>query len=170
MTDVNREREEEVDVEKPVVTDKRRIDPETGKVRQPDTGTAATADPAAEAAAPSGTTGAPEATGGADPLEAARAESLDLADQLARRNADFYNLQQEYNAYVRRSKAEVANYKQAGVHDVVESLLGVLDELAGPSARRPHRALCGDRGEVRGDAAAAIRRRAVRSGRRGVRP
>ncbi|QDC26151.1 nucleotide exchange factor GrpE [Georgenia yuyongxinii] len=132
MTDVNREREEEVDVEKPVVTDKRRIDPETGKVRQPDAAAGTTAEPGAAAAASAagpGTAGGPATESGPDPLEAARAESLDLADQLARRNADIYNLQQEYNAYVRRSKAEVANHKQAGVHDVVEALLGVLDEL-----------------------------------------
>lgn len=79
--------------------------------------------PAAEAEA-DGTAG--EQT---DPLAAAQEQAADLQDQLARRNADLYNLQEEYNRYVRRSKAEVADHRAAGVQSVAEALLGVLDEL-----------------------------------------
>ena len=51
-------------------------------------------------------------------------------DQLARRNADIYNLQEEYTRYVRRSKAEAGEHRQAGVQSVAEALMGVLDDLA----------------------------------------
>jgi molecular chaperone GrpE len=134
VTDETRAREEDVGAEKPVVTDKRRIDPETGKVRQHgDHQEAAAEQAAAPAGAPAETDtaqAAPEAAAGdGDAVAAAQAEALDLADQLARRNADLYNVQQEYNAYVRRSKTDAANQRQAGVHDVVEALLGVLDEI-----------------------------------------
>ncbi|GAA1645112.1 nucleotide exchange factor GrpE [Georgenia ruanii] len=130
MTDETRAREEDVGAEKPVVTDKRRIDPETGKLRDHAEGAAdpaaAPAGVASEAPAEAGAAAEP---GEADAVAEAQAEALDLADQLARRNADLYNVQQEYNAYVRRSKADAANQRQAGVHDVVEALLGVLDEI-----------------------------------------
>lgn len=113
---------EEEQADKPVVHDKRRIDPETGKVRHPAGEAPAGAVPGTEAeVAAEGDV--------ADPLAKAQAEALDLADQLARRNADVYNVQQEYNAYVRRSKQEAGSHRQAGVLDVVESLLGVLDEI-----------------------------------------
>jgi len=119
--------------EKPVVHDRRRIDPETGKVREP----------AGEEAPSSVDGGAPapgEAQGNAataeaapsevaDELARASAEALELADELARRKAELYNLQQEYNNYVRRSKADAAAQRQAGAQDVAEALLGVLDEL-----------------------------------------
>lgn len=53
-----------------------------------------------------------------------------LKDDLARSRADVYNLQQEYNAYVRRTKAEVPMQQELGIADVVNSLMGVLDEIA----------------------------------------
>lgn len=65
-----------------------------------------------------------------DPLAAAQAQIADLEDQLARRNADLYNLQEEYKRYVRRSKAEIADHKNAGVQSVGEALMPVLDDLA----------------------------------------
>lgn len=67
--------------------------------------------------------------GGLSELEQAQATAADLQDQLARRGADMYNLQQEYSGYVRRAKADAANQRQAGAQDVLESLLGVLDEV-----------------------------------------
>ena len=109
--------------EKPVVRDRRRIDPETGKVREV-TPEEAAAETAAEAAPEEGA--APVADGA---LAAAKAEAADLSDQLARRNADLYNLQQEYNGYVRRSKAAAGEQRTGGQVEVVESLLGVLDEI-----------------------------------------
>lgn len=107
---------------KPVVRDKRRIDPETGKVREP------AQDAAQDAATEEAPAEQPEQPqDGA--LAAAKAEAADLSDQLARRNADLYNLQQEYNGYVRRSKAAASEQRAAGQAEVVEALLGVLDEI-----------------------------------------
>ncbi|MCK6209598.1 nucleotide exchange factor GrpE [Georgenia sp. EYE_87] len=118
--------------EKPVVHDRRRIDPETGKVRGPagqEAPSSVDGGAPAPAEAPEGGPAGAAAPEVADELARAQAEALDLADQLARRKAELYNLQQEYNAYVRRSKADAAAQRQAGAQDVVEALLGVLDEL-----------------------------------------
>ena len=138
--------------EKPVVHDRRRIDPETGKVREPVTGEAPSSDGApaggaAQAASGSegGTTAEAPASSESDEAARARAEALDLADQLARRNADFYNLQQEYNNYVRRAKADAAAQRQAGAQDVAEALLGVLDEI---ELARQHGDLTGPLGAI----------------------
>ncbi|PFG40133.1 molecular chaperone GrpE [Georgenia soli] len=138
--------------EKPVVHDRRRIDPETGKVREPVAGEAPSSDgaPAGAAQAATGSGGeaataeAPASSEG-DEAARAKAEALDLADQLARRNADFYNLQQEYNNYVRRAKADAAAQRQAGAQDVAEALLGVLDEI---ELARQHGDLTGPLGAI----------------------
>ena len=146
---------------KPVIRDKRRIDPETGQRReempQDIVGGATTgapdgaqrpddvASPAAEAA------GAGAAQAGAaptateeqeeqDPVAAAKAEAADLFDQLQRARADLYNLEQRYNNYVRRSRADVEAARQEGVTDVVEALIPVLDDIA---AARDHEELTG---------------------------
>ncbi len=116
--------------EAPRVTDKRRIDPETGKLREP---AAKPAEPAGEGAG--GTTGG-------DPLEAldfptpdadaASAEALaaERLDELQRRNAAYYNLEQQYSGYVKRSKAEVLVARDQGVAAVAEALISVLDDIA----------------------------------------
>lgn len=124
--------------ERPVVNDRRRIDPQTGEVRA--------TDPAADDAPVADDDGA----AGADPvasgaLAEAKAEAADLAEQLARRNADLYNLQQEYNGYVRRSKAGVGDLKAAGQAEVVDALLGVLDEI---ELARQHGDLTGPVGAI----------------------
>ncbi|WP_043497721.1 nucleotide exchange factor GrpE [Georgenia sp. SUBG003] len=156
MTAENDRSEEAYD--KPVVHDRRRIDPETGKVREPVTQQAPSSDgaPAGGAAQPAthpggGTTAEAPASSeaaaseAAEELARAKAEALDLADQLARRNADFYNLQQEYSAYVRRAKADAGAQRQAGAQDVVEALLGVLDEI---ELARQHGDLTGPLGAI----------------------
>ncbi|GAA4419351.1 nucleotide exchange factor GrpE [Georgenia halophila] len=138
------------DYEKPVVRDRRKIDPVTGKIRTADEEAPSSNDggaPAEGSGGPgpdiaeaadgivpedaSGTVGPPPAgdVGAADPVAEARAEAADLQDQLARRNADVYNLQQEYNAYVRRSKGEAVNQRQVGANEVLEALMGVLDDV-----------------------------------------
>lgn len=48
---------------------------------------------------------------------------------LARSRAETYNLQQEYRAYVRRSKGELDSFKQAGRRDVLNLLISVLDDI-----------------------------------------
>ena len=64
-----------------------------------------------------------------DPLAEAMATISSLEDQVARRGADLYNLEQEYKNYVRRSKAEGAVRREEGVASVVEALLPVLDDV-----------------------------------------
>jgi len=122
--------------EKPVVRDKRRIDPETGKVREP-------ADAPPEGAQTPDEAGDQPASDGA--LADAKAEIAQLSEQLARRNADLYNLQQEYNGYVRRSKAAAGEQRAQGQADVVEALLGILDEI---ELARQHGDLTGPVGAI----------------------
>ncbi|WP_259365251.1 nucleotide exchange factor GrpE [Flaviflexus equikiangi] len=80
-----------------------------------------------------------------DPLAAAQATIADLEDQLARSRADVYNVSQEYNAYVRRSKADGAAQKQAGIVAVLETLLSVLDDI---ELARQHDDLNGPAGAI----------------------
>ena len=67
-----------------------------------------------------------EDAAGDDPLAQAQAQA---ADDLARARADLYNLQQEYQGFVRRSREGAASHRQAGAADVVEALIPVLDEI-----------------------------------------
>ncbi|WP_159717238.1 nucleotide exchange factor GrpE [Actinomyces marmotae] len=69
-----------------------------------------------------------EEEGQPDPLAEARAESARLTDELARARADLYNLQQEYQGFVRRSRESVAGHQEAGAAGVVEAIIPVLDE------------------------------------------
>ena len=80
------------------------------------------ADDGARAVQDSGNAGdtADSGQAGESELDRARAEAARAADDLARARADLYNLQQEYQGFVRRSR-EAA---------VVEALIPVLDEIA----------------------------------------
>ena len=76
-----------------------------------------------------------EAAGSSEPSEAStleqvRAEAARAADNLARARADLYNLQQEYQGFVRRSREGAAGHREAGQAAVVEALIPVLDEIA----------------------------------------
>ena len=66
---------------------------------------------------------------GEDPLAQAQAQAAQAADDLARARADLYNLQQEYQGFVRRSREGAASHREAGAADVVEALIPVLDEI-----------------------------------------
>lgn len=97
----------------------------------------------ADAAAPAGTDGAGSAGSGEagsgegsgeespelSALEQAQAAAAQAADDLARARADLYNLQQEYNGFVRRSREAAAGHRESGKADVVEALIPVLDEV-----------------------------------------
>ena len=62
-------------------------------------------------------------------LDRARAQAARLTDELARARADQYNLQQEYQGFVRRSREGAAGHREAGRAAVVEALIPVLDEI-----------------------------------------
>ena len=66
---------------------------------------------------------------GEDPLAQAQAQAAQAADDLARTRADLYNLQQEYQGFVRRSREGAASHRDAGAAGVVEALIPVLDEI-----------------------------------------
>ncbi|MDY2669150.1 nucleotide exchange factor GrpE [Schaalia hyovaginalis] len=59
----------------------------------------------------------------------------DLEDRLARAHADLYNLNQEYLNYVRRSKEAAPAHRESGQSEVIEALIGVLDDI---DAARAH--------------------------------
>lgn len=59
----------------------------------------------------------------------------DLEDRLARAHADLYNLNQEYSNYVRRSKEAAPAHRESGQSEVIEALIGVLDDI---DAARAH--------------------------------
>lgn len=81
----------------------------------------------------------------ADPLAEAMASIAALEDELARARADFYNLTQEYNGYVKRSKAEgMARYEE-GISKVANALLPVLDDV---QLAREHGDLDGAPGQI----------------------
>jgi molecular chaperone GrpE len=98
----------------PVVRDKRRLDPETGEVR--DHGTAA------PDRAP-GRHGAAAAVGSTDePLAAAQAEAAERLDDLRR-------LQAEYVNYRRRVERDREAVRENAIASVLGELLGVLDDI-----------------------------------------
>ena len=105
--------------EGPRITDRRRIDPDTGELRQqpdaqPDTPAdpaEATADvPAGDAAAPSG----PEA---------------ELSAQLAERTADLQRVSAEFANYRKRVERDRAAVAEQALASVLVGLLPVLDDI-----------------------------------------
>nr|WP_152909808.1 nucleotide exchange factor GrpE [Pseudactinotalea sp. HY160] len=98
------------------------MDPVTGELRE---GGAA----AAGGATAPGAAGAEDAAPESEELATVRAEALDLADDLARAKADLYNLDQRFNTYVQRSKADAADAFGRGQADAVEALIPVLDDI-----------------------------------------
>ncbi len=80
-----------------------------------------------------------------DPLSEAMNTITSLEDQLARARAEIYNLQQEYNGYVRRSKQEGLSRREEGVASVIENLLPVLDDV---ELARQHGDLTGPTGQI----------------------
>ena len=126
--------------EQPVIRDKRRLDPTTGELRTPEEVAAEEAAAAQESAGDGGASAAQDAPAGAgaeqaggaeseDPVAAAKAEAADLQDQLARAKADLYNLDQRFNNFVKRSRAEALAERGRGAEDVVEALVPVLDDI-----------------------------------------
>lgn len=87
----------------------------------------------------------PETSEEIDPLLEAQAQIIDLEDQVARARAETYNVQQQYNGYVRRSKTEQAEAKNAGVASVLTNLMSVLDDI---ELARQHDDLDGPAGSI----------------------
>lgn len=109
----------EYDEGTPHVVDKRRIDPQTGEVREP----AAPVTPPAASDEPGA------APGSSDALAAAEALAAERLDQLQRAQADLYNLDQRYGAYVKRTRTELEQAASRGAAALAEALIPVLDEV-----------------------------------------
>jgi len=120
----------------PVIRDRRRLDPETGQVR--DANGSAPAAPAAGPPAPSDSSTAPaEPESAASPETDAESVSLDgiLADldaaqsSAAERLSDLQRLQAEFVNYRRRVDRDRDVARDVAVAGVLEALLPVLDEV-----------------------------------------
>jgi molecular chaperone GrpE len=96
--------------EGPVIRDKRRIDPKTGKLREP-----------AEQPAPEAAPGAPKA--------AESDEVADLKKQLAERTLDLQRLQAEYSNYRKRVERDRVMVREQALANVLTELLPVLDDI-----------------------------------------
>nr|WP_281386537.1 nucleotide exchange factor GrpE [Jiangella mangrovi] len=104
---------------KPVIRDRRRIDPETGERRDADAG------PGAAEAGAGATAASPGSAGGSasdEELAAAKAEAAERLDDLRR-------LQAEYVNYRRRVERDREANREAAKAEVLAELLGVLDDI-----------------------------------------
>jgi molecular chaperone GrpE len=116
---------------RPIVHDRRRIDPQTYEVRDPDAGRA---EPA---------TGAPAGQSAEQPTapDSALAEQVEkLTSQLADRTTDLQRVQAEYVNYKRRVDRDRDLARASGIESVLRDLLGVLDSL---KSARDHEELTG---------------------------
>ena len=106
----------------PVVRDKRRIDPDTGKLREPSQSDA----PAADAVP-----GAAEGPPPRDPSEliGPSAQEALLTEALAERTADLQRLQAEYVNYKRRVDRDREASRELVIGSVLTELLGILDDV-----------------------------------------
>jgi molecular chaperone GrpE len=95
------------------VTDKRRIDPETGEVRVPQAGDAHPADAAVAEAEE----------------VVANAELADATERIAELTADLQRVAAEYKNYRDRVQRELAEARLRGRMEVVTELIGTLDDL-----------------------------------------
>ncbi|GAA4426579.1 nucleotide exchange factor GrpE [Actinokineospora soli] len=106
-----------------VVRDRRRIDPETGQVRQPGTEATEATDAPAEGAI-EGTIEFP-----AEPAPADLDPAAELKKQLDERTADLQRLQAEYANYRKRVDRDRESVVSSAKAQVVVELLGVLDDI-----------------------------------------
>ncbi len=104
----------------PVFRDKRRIDPETGQVREP-----RPAAPSEPASSDDGGAGQAPGAGATTPA----ADVSELEATLAERTADLQRLQAEYVNYKRRVDRDREVVKDSAVAAVLTALLPVLDDI-----------------------------------------
>ncbi|GAA3082569.1 molecular chaperone GrpE [Kribbella aluminosa] len=102
----------------PVVRDKRRIDPETGKLREPSDGASAAGGP-----------GGQQPPRDPSDLVGPSAQEALLTEALAERTADLQRLQAEYVNYKRRVDRDREAARELVVGTVLTELLGILDDI-----------------------------------------
>jgi molecular chaperone GrpE len=117
MTDREREEQQASDQHQgPTVRDRRRIDPETFQVREPQSAAAPAGSAATSDQAPAG------AAGGDEQVE-------ELQAQLSERTADLQRLQAEYVNYKRRVDRDRDLTRKVALEGFVKDFLPVLDDL-----------------------------------------
>ena len=62
-------------------------------------------------------------------LVAAEKLAAERLEELQRSQAAYYNLEQQYSGFVKRSKADALAAHERGVHTIVEALIPVLDDI-----------------------------------------
>ncbi|GLZ13986.1 hypothetical protein Acsp04_42210 [Actinomadura sp. NBRC 104425] len=107
--------------EAPVIRDRRRIDPETGKVREG-------AQAAPESAKDSGGAGAAD-SGQAPPGGGTSAGEQELRAQLDERTADLQRLKAEFDNYRKRVERDRQAVREQALANVLNELLPVLDDI-----------------------------------------
>ena len=110
----------------PVIRDRRRIDPETGQVRDPDRPGKHAAPPGPTEPAAAGGTGHGNGGNGNGGASAA-ADAAALA--LAERTADLQRLQAEYANYRKRVERDRVAVREQALANVLGELLPVLDDI-----------------------------------------
>jgi molecular chaperone GrpE len=122
----------------PTVRDKRRIDPNTYQLREPQATAAPTSEPAhpTESLIEQGTDELTEAEKAVNQAS----EVADLKAALAERTGDLQRLQAEYINYKRRVDRDRDVTRKAGIESVLKDFLSVLDDLR---SAREHEELTG---------------------------
>jgi len=128
-SDRGQERDGEQEQHGPTVRDKRRIDPETYQVREPQ-----------QTAAPGPQGQAQEAELTEPEVNVAAAEIAEAKAALAERTGDLQRLQAEYVNYKRRVDRDRDVTRKAGIESVLKDFLPVLDDLR---SAREHEELTG---------------------------
>jgi molecular chaperone GrpE len=112
----------------PVVRDKRRIDPETGKLRKSSGASAARESGVPGQGAETGTPGAQPPRDPSDLIGPSAQEAL-LTEALAERTADLQRLQAEYVNYKRRVDRDRERNRELVIGTVLTELLQTLDDI-----------------------------------------
>ena len=122
MSEADSSQTEDAESSGPTVRDRRRIDPETYQVREPQT-----------AAPAPGATNQPGPAGGPDGPEKESAvvnSTNEVETALAERTADLQRLQAEYVNYKRRVDRDRDVSRRGAIESVLRDLLPVLDDIA----------------------------------------
>ncbi|GLW64888.1 hypothetical protein Arub01_31320 [Actinomadura rubrobrunea] len=106
--------------EAPVIRDRRRIDPETGKVRESGQNQAASA--SGKGGSGAAQPAAPASSGGGEEVAALKA-------QLEERTADLQRLKAEYDNYRKRVERDRLAVREQALANVLNELLPVLDDI-----------------------------------------
>src|SRR5690625_3733768 len=115
---------EEEDPTAPVVRDRRRLDPETGELREPVAETSDATDAAGDGSDASSANDAKGSSGASDATNASDAEKL-----AAQRLEDLQRLQAEFVNYRRRVERDRAASRTGAIAELCEALIPVMDAI-----------------------------------------